>query len=119
MKKITLSKMVPDTLANTRLDIALTQLFPDYSRSQLQQWIKKGSVKINDVVVLKQRQTVQMNQVIAIDADLIEQTELKPESIPLSIVYEDDALLVINKPVGLIVHPGAGNPDHTLVNALL
>ena len=119
MKKITLSKMVPDTLANTRLDIALTQLFPDCSRSQLQQWIKKGSVKINDVVVLKQRQTVQMNQVIAIDADLIEQTELKPESIPLSIVYEDDALLVINKPVGLIVHPGAGNPDHTLVNALL
>lgn len=119
MKKITLTQIIPETIVNERLDIALTKVFPDYSRSQLQQWIKNGCVKINDVVVIKQRQSVQPGQTVTIEADLIEQTELKPESIPLDIIFEDDALIVINKPIGLIVHPGAGNPDHTLVNALL
>jgi 23S rRNA pseudouridine1911/1915/1917 synthase len=119
MKKILLSNTIPDTLHNQRLDVALSTLFPDYSRSQLQQWIKKSCVRVNDQLAEKQRQPVHTGETITIETEIVEQTTAKAESIPLNIVYEDEHLLVIDKPVGLIVHPGAGNPDHTLVNALL
>lgn len=119
MKKILLSNTIPDTLHNQRLDVALSILFPDYSRSQLQQWIKKSCVRVNDQSAEKQRQSVHTGETITIETEIVEQTTAKAEPIPLNIVYEDEFLLVINKPVGLIVHPGAGNPDHTLVNALL
>lgn len=119
MKKILLNSTVPDTLDQQRLDVAISALFPDYSRSQLQQWIKKSCVRVNDQVIEKQRQSVHLGDTITIEAAIAEQTTAKAESIPLNMVYEDEFLLVIDKPVGLIVHPGAGNPDHTLVNALL
>ena len=119
MKKILLSNTIPDALDQQRLDIAISVLFPDYSRNQLQQWIKKSCVQVNNQVIKKQRQSVRMGDIITIEAEIAEQTTAKAESIPLNIVYEDEFLLVIDKPVGLIVHPGAGNPDHTLVNALL
>lgn len=119
MKTITLEAIIPDTLSNQRLDVALSQLFPDYSRSQIQQWIKKGHVKVDNIVAEKPRQLVQSAQAITIQTVLSEAITCIAQEIPLSIIYEDDALLVINKPIGLIVHPGAGNPDKTLANALL
>lgn len=116
---ITLSNIVTHAQHNQRLDIALSTLFPDYSRSLLQQWIKKKYVQVNGTDIEKQRHLVQVGDTISIHAEIAEQIALQPEAIALNIVYEDDALLVIDKPVGLIVHPGAGNPEHTLVNALL
>lgn len=119
MKKIILNSTVTDILHNQRLDIALSTLFPDYSRSQLQQWIKKSCVQVNSEVIEKQRQFVHSGDIITVHAEIAEQTTAKAESIPLNTVFEDEFLIVIDKPTGLIVHPGAGNPDHTLVNALL
>lgn len=119
MKTITLEKMIPDSLTHQRLDVALSQLFPDYSRSQIQHWIRDGYVQINNKVIQKQRQTVQTGQHVLIHATITENTEWEAQAIPLDIIYEDATLIVINKPIGLIVHPGAGNPDQTLVNALL
>lgn len=119
MKKITLSAMIPEALTHQRLDFVLAQLFPDYSRSQLQQWIKSGCVKVNNEIIVKPKRIVTVNQLVLIEAPLTERTVLEAESIPLNIIYEDECLLVINKPTGLVVHPGAGNPNHTLVNALL
>lgn len=119
MKKLALNQIIPVTLHQQRLDVALSQLFPDYSRSQLQQWIKNGCVSVNNHVIEKQRHFVQTDDHIQIETEIAEKTASKAEAIPLNIVYEDEWLLVIDKPVGLIVHPGAGNPEHTLVNALL
>ena len=119
MKNITLNTHITDTLHHARLDIALAKLFPDYSRNQFQQWIKQGFVLIDNQVIKKVRTPVQTGQTISIEATLAENLSWQAQSIPLSIIFEDDAILVINKPVGLVVHPGAGNPDQTLVNALL
>lgn len=119
MKTITLTGTIPESLAHERLDVALARLFSDYSRAQIQRWIREGAVTVDQHVVQKTRFTVSTGQVISVSAALIDQTQLKPQCISLSIVYEDDAIIVINKPVGLVVHPGAGNKDNTLVNALL
>lgn len=119
MKTIQLHNSIPASLHKQRLDVALSRLFPDYSRSLIQAWIKNGFVKVNDDIIQKPRYAVAANQVITIHANLTENMEWAAQSIPLSIVYEDEFLMVVNKPVGLVVHPGAGNPDHTLVNALL
>lgn len=119
MKNILLHHQIPEILGNHRLDVALSQLFSDYSRNQIQQWIRGGSVRINNQVIHKPRHVVSAGQTVTIDAEIQENTTWEAQEIPLTIVYEDDALMIINKPIGLIVHPGAGNPDHTLVNALL
>lgn len=119
MKTISLNTTIPEHLQQSRLDTALARLFPDYSRSQLQTWIRDGFVTIDGSVIQKTRHSVQMGQHIVITAIVSENTRAEPQPIPLTIVYEDEALLVINKPVGLVVHPGAGNPDSTLVNALI
>lgn len=119
MKTITLHNHIPETMHNLRLDVALSQLFSDYSRSQIQQWIKNSFVQVDQTVIQKPRYAVNTGQLITITAPLLEQIHSKAQCIPLNIVYEDEFLIVINKPVGLIVHPGAGNPDCTLVNALL
>lgn len=118
-KKIFLEKNIPKSLSHCRLDLALSTLFPDYSRTQMQQWIKQGHVQIDHHVVEKTRQLVQTNQLITIQTELKENKKWEAQSIPLNILYEDEAIMIVNKPVGLIVHPGASNPDHTLVNALL
>lgn len=117
--KITLTAVVPENLSNLRLDAAMAQLFPDYSRAQIQQWIREGAVNLNGQPVKKTRTAVKPTQQIDLNATLIDQGDWQAQNIPLDIVYEDDSLIVINKPVGLVVHPGAGNPDKTLVNALL
>lgn len=116
---ITLTCTVPIDCTGQRLDQALSKLQPDYSRAQWQQWIKTGCITIDDEVITKPRFKVAAEQQITVNAELTEQVDWQAQDIPLNILYEDDALLIINKPAGLVVHPGAGNPDKTLVNALL
>ena len=101
-----------------RLDQALAQLFPDYSRSRLQQWVKEGLVKV-DGRACRSRDKVLGGEQVELEARLEEQVECNPQSIPLDLVFEDEHLLVINKPAGLVVHPAVGNRDGTLQNALL
>ena len=109
---------VPDTAAGRRFDAVLAELFPEYSRSRLTEWIKSGDVLLDGVPV-RPRDLVRGGEVASLHAVLDTQTHAEPEDIPLDVLYEDEHLLVINKPVGLVVHPGAGNSSGTLVNALL
>ena len=110
--------VVPDTSAGRRFDAVLAELFPEYSRSRLSEWIKSGDVLLNGEPV-RGRDPVRGGEVATLTAVLETQTRSEPEDIPLDVLYEDQHLLVINKPVGLVVHPGAGNSSGTLVNALL
>ena len=115
---VQLQLTIPDTLRGRRLDVALAELVPDYSRSRLQQWIKAGQVTLDDRVA-QVREKVSGGEQVCIDAQIVEQTRDAPEPIALDVVYADADLLVINKPAGLVVHPAAGNPAGTLLNALL
>ncbi|MGD0961168.1 MAG: 23S rRNA pseudouridine(1911/1915/1917) synthase RluD [Methylomonas sp.] len=109
---------VPEELAGMRLDQCLSEMFPDYSRSKLQTWVKAGRVRVNGAV-LKSRDKLDGGEEISLDAEAEAVLDFEAEDIPLDIVYEDDALLIINKPAGLVVHPAVGNWRGTLVNALL
>ena len=103
-----------------RLDKHLAEALPSYSRAQLQQWIKAGQVRVNDNKVgLKAGTKPHAGDVIVVDFPVEEDFRPQAEDIPLIVLYEDDDLAVIEKPAGLVVHPGAGNPTGTLVNALL
>jgi len=115
---VQLQLTIPDEMRGQRLDVALAALVPDYSRSRLQQWIRAGQVTL-DSHVAQVRQKVTGGEQVRVDAELQEQTRSAPEPIELDVVYADDDLLVINKPAGLVVHPAAGNPAGTLLNALL
>ena len=115
-EKLTL--VVPDELAGKRLDQALSKLCPQHSRSRLQRWVKAGNVKVDDRII-RQRDPVKAGATIEIVPIYETQPHWSVEAIPLDIVYEDESIIVLNKPAGLVVHPGAGNPDHTLLNALL
>ncbi len=101
-----------------RLDQALAQMFPDFSRARLQQWVRAGAVRVDDRV-LKPRDAVRGGEQVVIRARLEEEPDCTPEPIALDVVHEDEWLLVINKPAGLVVHPAAGNWAGTLQNALL
>ncbi|MBF0784730.1 23S rRNA pseudouridine(1911/1915/1917) synthase RluD [Muribacter muris] len=118
-QQIILSAEVSADLLGARLDQALAQLFPDYSRSRLKVWIEDDRVKVNGAIVNKAREKVFGGEQIEIQAELEEEIRFEPQAIPLNIVYEDDDILVINKPKELVVHPGAGNLDGTVLNALL
>ena len=110
--------VVPLELSGKRLDQVVAECMPDYSRSRLQQWIKQGQIRVNDTV-LKSKDKVKINDLIEVKAELESQGEWLPEDIPLNIVYQDEEILIINKPAGMVVHPAAGNHSGTLVNALL
>jgi 23S rRNA pseudouridine1911/1915/1917 synthase len=105
-------------MGGQRLDQVVASLCPQYSRSQLQKWIKAGHIRVDDKIYKPKERLTGGEQVI-INAVLEPQTEFDAEDIPLTIVYEDDAIIIINKPAGLVVHPAAGNWSGTLVNALL
>lgn len=109
---------VPLDAAGRRFDQTLAGLFPDYSRSRLTAWIKSGAATLDGVTV-PPRQLVRGGERVRLDAELETEVADAPEAIPLTIVFEDDHLLVLDKPAGLVVHPGAGNPSGTLLNALL
>jgi len=110
--------IVPDTAAGRRFDAVLAELFPEFSRSKLTEWIKSGDVLLDGDTV-RGRDPVRGGEVASLHVVLDTQTHAEPEDIPLEVLYEDEHVFVINKPVGLVVHPGAGNPTGTLVNALL
>ncbi|MCB1644137.1 MAG: 23S rRNA pseudouridine(1911/1915/1917) synthase RluD [Pseudomonadales bacterium] len=109
--------VVPTHMALQRLDHIVAGLFPDYSRSRLQAWIKEGELTV-DGAVARPNQKLRGGEEIRIHA-LVNEVTNEAQAIELDIVYEDESLIVINKPAGLVVHPGAGNPDGTLLNALL
>ncbi len=109
---------VGDELAGQRLDKILAQLFSDYSRARLQSWVSDGAVLV-DGKQLRSKDKLRGGERIEIQVEREEKVDSQPEAIPLDIVYEDEALLVINKPVGLVVHPAAGNREGTMLNALL
>ncbi|WDE06579.1 23S rRNA pseudouridine(1911/1915/1917) synthase RluD [Thalassomonas viridans] len=112
-------EVVPESCLGKRLDQTLAEMFPDYSRSRLKEWILAGQVTVNGAVITKAREKMFGGEQIAIEAEIEAEVRFDPQDIPLNIVYEDEDILVINKPAGLVVHPGAGNPDGTVLNALL
>jgi 23S rRNA pseudouridine1911/1915/1917 synthase len=108
----------PQEMAGRRLDQALAQLLPQYSRSRIQRWIDEGAVKVNGLSV-RSRDVVVSGQVAEVEARLPKETGVLAEKLPLDIVHQDSAIIILNKPPGVVVHPGAGNPGKTLQNALL
>lgn len=119
MPQITLSAEVQPEQIGQRLDQTLAELFPEYSRSRLKTWIEADLVKLNDRITNIPREKVLGGEKIEITVEVEDETRFEPENIPLNIVYEDDDIIVINKPKDLVVHPGAGNPNGTVLNALL
>jgi 23S rRNA pseudouridine1911/1915/1917 synthase len=109
---------VPLSAAGRRFDQALAEMFPDYSRSRLTAWVKAGAVTL-DGAAAAPRHLLRGGEKVVLEAELETEVTSAPEAIELDIVHEDPHLLVLNKPVGLVVHPGAGNPAGTLLNALL
>lgn len=109
---------IPDEYKGMRLDHVLTKLLPEYSRSRLQKWLSDGQIKVDDHQC-DCKQKVQGGETVVVAALLAQQTPWQAQALPLDIIYQDDDLVVINKPAGLVTHPAAGNPDKTLVNALL
>ena len=106
------------TLPGARLDTYLRDKFPAVSRGAIQRLIEQGHIRVNDCVV-KPTHTPRAGEQVRVYWPEASPPEAHPEDIPLDILYEDDALIVLNKPAGLVVHPAAGNERHTLVNALL
>lgn len=113
-----LTARVPEELAGMRLDQCLAEIFPDYSRSKLQTWLKDGRVLV-DGEQRKGREKLDGGEEIELDAEAEQVVEYDAEDIPLDIIYEDESILIVNKPAGLVVHPAVGNWTGTLVNALL
>lgn len=113
-----LTAQIPNELAGKRLDQALSQLFPDYSRNRIQDWIRAGAVAVNGQPV-ESKKKIFGGETVVLTPFFEAVTNVAPEAIPLEIVYEDAALIVVDKPQGLVVHPAAGHHDGTLQNALL
>ena len=118
MRKIELEIVIPEKFEGKRLDLALSKLFPEHSRSRIQSWIKAGDVEVNNSKY-KQRNVVNSGDIIKINTTLKSIDKHQAEHIDLDVIHEDKAIIILNKPAGLVVHPGAGNQKHTLVNALL
>lgn len=118
-EKIQHQDIVPDSCLGKRFDQTLAEMFPDYSRSRLKEWILAGQVSVNGNALTIPREKMYGGEEIEIITEVEADIRFDPQNIPLNIVYEDDDILVINKPAGLVVHPGAGNPDGTVLNGLL
>jgi 23S rRNA pseudouridine1911/1915/1917 synthase len=117
--KILQHKLIVDESVNgQRLDLALSELLPDYSRSVIQQWIKQGFIRLN-AVQPRSRDKVYVGDEVLLDVPETVKTSDQPEQIKFDIVYQDEHLFVIDKPAGLVVHPAAGHQTGTLVNGLL
>lgn len=109
---------VPDELGGERLDRALARMFPEYSRTRLKEWLLDGFVTVNGKA-MRPRDVVSGGEVVRLQPQASLSVTSQPEAIDLDVVYEDEELLVVNKPAGLVVHPGAGNLRGTLMNGLL
>ncbi len=110
--------IIPAEYSNERLDQCLAKLLPEYSRTQIQAWIEAGLILIDDHIV-KPKTKVKGGEHVLTHITPRIMPAWEAQALPLTIVYEDEALIIINKPVGMIVHPGAGHSDQTLLNALL
>jgi 23S rRNA pseudouridine1911/1915/1917 synthase len=104
--------------AGIRIDQYLAKMFPEYSRANIQKWITNGYIHINSKKC-KSKQKLKGYETIDVEVTIVAKVADKPEKMDLNIVFEDDEIIVINKPAGLLVHPGSGNPDKTLLNGLL
>lgn len=111
-------KLTVDDMLTGRIDKVLAHQFNQFSRSHLQKWIEDGNVRVNGQLV-KPKYKLAVGDQVVIEPEAPQKVDLTPEKIPLDIVYEDDDVIVVNKPQGMVVHPAPGHPDHTLVNALL
>jgi len=109
---------LPPEMTGRRLDQALAELLPQYSRTRIQRWIEEGAVQVNGLAP-RARDVVTGGEVASVEARIAAETGVAAEELPLDLVHQDAAIIVINKPPGLVVHPGAGNREHTLQNALL
>ncbi|AYO15573.1 23S rRNA pseudouridine(1911/1915/1917) synthase RluD [Vibrio owensii] len=118
-QQIVLTNTVKDSQLGQRLDQAIAELFADFSRSRLKEWLLAGKVQVNGEVVTKPRTKVMGGEDITLQAELEDEERWEAQDIPLDIVYEDEDIIVINKPRDFVVHPGAGTPDGTVLNALL
>lgn len=116
---IELQAQVNEEHFGKRLDQVIAELFPEYSRSRLKEWILAEKVQVDGEIISKPRLKVNGDEEIIIHAELDIEVHHQPEDIKLEIIYEDDDILVINKPTNLVVHPGAGNQSGTILNALL
>ncbi len=117
-QSIHLQAIVPDELGGFRLDQAVAQIFPEHSRSRLKGWIQSGELQV-DGAQMRPRDKLQGGEQVEVKALLQGEERWQPEAIDIDVVYEDDHILVLNKPAGLVVHPAAGHHDGTLLNALL
>ncbi|MEE8058941.1 MAG: 23S rRNA pseudouridine(1911/1915/1917) synthase RluD [Pseudomonadales bacterium] len=117
-EKITLQAEVPEELRGVRLDQAAAQLFADYSRARLQLWIKSGELTVNNKQK-KARDKLIPGELLSLSAEVEDEERWQAEDIALEVVHEDEAILVINKPAGLVVHPAAGHASGTLLNGIL
>lgn len=118
MTRIDRHNTIEPEQAGRRLDAVLAELWPDFSRSRIAAWVRDGSVRVDGAAVKPGRRLLG-GEAVALVAELTAHAELEPQAIELEVLVDDPELLVINKPPGLVVHPGSGNPDGTLVNALL
>lgn len=113
-----LTRKIDPAMAGFRLDHCLQQLFSEYSRARLQKWVKEGKITL-DGRLPRSKDKVLGGETIVLIPEVEAQERWQPEAIALDIVYEDEAIIVLNKPAGLVVHPAAGNQQGTLLNALL
>ena len=111
--------VVPDELAGRRLDAALAALMPEFSRSVIKSWIESGGVSREGERVERPRTPAQAGQSYEVCGELAAQGSVRPEPVAFEVCHADTQLIVVNKPSGLVVHPGAGNPGGTLQNGLL
>ncbi|WP_444906457.1 23S rRNA pseudouridine(1911/1915/1917) synthase RluD [Microbulbifer sp. SSSA008] len=118
IEHLKLDIQIPANMAGRRLDQAAAELIPDFSRARLQSWIKGGQLTLNGAPA-KAKEKLFGGELIQLRAELEPQGSWAAQDLDLNIMYEDDCLMVVNKPAGLVVHPAAGNPDGTLLNGLL
>lgn len=114
-----ISLKMNEDACGVRLDKVLSQLIPQFSRARIQQWIEAGHVMVDGVQPSVRMTLLGDEEIVVLPQAAPEETAFKPEPVPLDIVYEDDAVIVLNKPAGLVVHPAAGNWSGTLLNGLL
>ena len=117
-KSVNKSAIIPHEMADLRFDQAVAKLWPEYSRQRLSEWIKSGEITLNHEI-WRPKDKIQGGEEVSLKAYLKEQVFDAPQAFPLDIVFEDDEIIVINKPDNLVVHPAAGNHDGTLLNGLL
>lgn len=116
--RLSLQFQLDESYLGQRIDQVAALIWSDFSREKLKQWLKEGHLLVNGNSV-KPKYKCEGFELLTLEVELEAQTRSLPEDIPLDIVYEDDDIIVVNKPVGMVVHPGAGNSSGTLVNALL